>query len=98
LHTVRVNDVKGVNRVNDKLTSLRTKTPEEGFALAVKLAQKGVEVTQPDESIRKKLRPKYSRNADSLIAASEVIAIHFQTVAAANNYWQSAKYNININK
>ena len=98
MHNVTVNDVKGVNRVNDKLTTLRTKTPEEGFALAVKLAQKGVEVTQPDESIRKKLRPKYSRNADSLIAASEVIAIHFQTVAAANNYWQSAKYNININK
>lgn len=84
--------------MNDKLTSLRTKTPEDGFALAVKLAQKGVEVTQPDESIRKKLRPKYSRNADSLISASQVIAIHFQTVAAANDYWQSSKYNINLKK
>lgn len=82
--------------MNDKITNLITKTPEEGFALAVKLAQKGVEVTQPDESIRKKLRPKYSRNANSLIAASQVIAIHFQTVAAANQYWQSSKYHINI--
>lgn len=98
MHSLTVNDVKGVNLVNDKLSTLRTKTPEEGFALAVKLAQKGVEVTQPDESIRKKLRPKYSRNADSLITASQVIAIHFQTVAAANNYWQSSKFNININK
>lgn len=82
--------------MNDKIKSLLTKTPEEGFALAVKLAQKGVEVTQRNESIRKKLRPKYSRNANSLINASQVIAIHYQTVAEANNYWQSSKYNINI--
>lgn len=74
--------------MNRALKSLQTKTPEEGFDLAVKLAQKGVEVTQPSESIRKKLRPKYSTNADSLIAASQVIAIHYQTVAAANNYWK----------
>jgi len=30
----------------------------------------------------------YSNNADSLIAASQVVAINFQTVAAANNYWR----------
>ena len=50
---------------------------EEGFKLAVKLAQKGKEVTQPSEEIRQMLRPVYSRNADSLIAASQVVAIHF---------------------
>lgn len=71
------------------LKSLQTDTPEEGFNLAVKLAQKGVEVTQPSVSIRKRLRPKYSKDADSLIAASQVIAIHYQTVAAANNYWKT---------
>lgn len=70
------------------ITSLITETPQEGFELAIKLAQKGVEYTQPSERIRKKLRPKYSKNADSLIWASEVVAIHFQTVAAANNYWK----------
>ncbi|OZU87580.1 peroxidase [Virgibacillus indicus] len=74
--------------MGDKLRSLQTDTPEKGFELAVKLAQKGVEVTQPSEKIRKKLRPKYSTNADSLIAVSQVIAIHYQTVAAANNYWR----------
>ena len=72
------------------LTSLITKTPQEGYELAITLSQKGVEITQPSEAIRKKLRPKYSRNADSLIAVSQVIAINFQTVAAANNYWQRA--------
>jgi len=33
-------------------------------------------------------RPAYSANPDSLIAASQVIAIEFQTIAAANKYWQ----------
>ena len=69
------------------LQTLLTETPEEGFKLAVKLAQKGIEVTQPSEEIREMLRPVYSRNADSLTAASQVVAIHFQTVAFANNYW-----------
>jgi hypothetical protein len=27
-------------------------------------------------------------NPDSLIAASQVVAIEFQTIAAANNYWR----------
>lgn len=72
---------------NDQLQTLQTQTPEEGFELAVKLAQKGVEVTQPSENIRQVLRPVYSRNADSLIAVSQVVAIHFQTVASANNFW-----------
>ncbi len=74
--------------MNKWLHSLKTKTPQEGFELAIKLAQKGVEYTQPNEQIRKKLRPKYSRDPDSLAFASQVIAINFQTVAAANNYWK----------
>lgn len=81
--------------MNSWLPSLMTKTPEEGFDLAIKLSQKGVEMTQPNESIRKKLRPKYSKNADSLIAASHVISLNFQTIAAANNYWIE---NLIINK
>ena len=72
------------------LRSLKTNTPQEGFELAIKLAQKGVEYTQPSERIRKKLRPKYSTNPDSLSMASQVIAINFQTVAAANNYWKDS--------
>ncbi|MGB6780010.1 hexameric tyrosine-coordinated heme protein [Planococcus citreus] len=69
------------------LPTLKTETPEEGYKLAVKLARKAVGMTQPDESVRKKLRPVYANNADSLTFASQVVAIHFQTVAAANNYW-----------
>lgn len=74
--------------MNKWLSSLKTATPQEGFELAIKLSQKGVEYTQPSEKIRKKLRPKYSTDADSLIAASQLIATNFQTVAAANNHWK----------
>lgn len=68
--------------------SLITDTPEEGFQIALQLARKGVTETQPDKTVLKQLRPVYSRDPDALIAASQVVAIHFQTVAAANNYWR----------
>ncbi|MDW7772649.1 MAG: hexameric tyrosine-coordinated heme protein [Desulfobulbaceae bacterium] len=68
--------------------SLTTATPEEGFQLAVKLSRRGVTETQPDKEVLQKLRPAYSHDPDSLIAASQVVAIHFQTIAAANNYWR----------
>lgn len=70
------------------LPSLITDTPEEGYNLAVTLARKAVGMIQPDPEIKKRLRPMYSENADSLTFASQVVAIHFQTVAAANNYWK----------
>lgn len=70
------------------LPSLVTATPEEGFALAVALSRKGVSTTQPDREVLFALRPEYSSDADSLIAASHVVAVHFQTIAAANNYWR----------
>jgi len=74
--------------VADWLTSLQTDTPQEGFELALKLARKGVAYTQPDAEVRDRLRPEYAENADSLTMASQVVSIHFQTVAAANNYWK----------
>lgn len=70
------------------LPTLLTQTPEDGFALAVKLSRIGVKMTQPDADVRDRLRPDYADDANSLIASSQVIAINFQTVAAANNYWR----------
>ena len=70
------------------LPSLITATPEDGFNLATKMSRMGVKVTQPDAAVRDRLRADYAENADSLTAASQVIAINFQTVAAANNYWR----------
>lgn len=71
------------------LPTLITATPEAGFELASKLARKGVALTQPSAEVRSKLRSDYGESAAQLIASSQVIAIHFQTIAAANNYWRS---------
>jgi hypothetical protein len=70
------------------LTSLLTDTPQAGFDLAVKMSRVGVKVTQPSDDIRKELRAAYDHDTAQLIASSQVIAINFQTVAAANSYWR----------
>ena len=70
------------------LPSMMTATPQEGFELAITLSRRGVKYIQPDIETRKALRPEYSHSADALTAASQVIAINFQTVAAANTYWR----------
>lgn len=69
------------------LKTLITKTPQEGFELAIKLSRMGVKYTQPSAEVRDKLRPQYAESADSLIASSQVVALNFQTIAAANKYW-----------
>lgn len=70
------------------LKSLKTNNPQEGFELAIKLSRMGVKSTQPDVEVLKKLRPEYANDASSLTAASQVIAINFQTISAANDYWK----------
>lgn len=70
------------------LTSLITETPQAGFELAITLSRRGVKYTQPDSDVLHRLRPTYAEDADSLTAASQVVAINFQTVAAANDYWR----------
>jgi hypothetical protein len=70
------------------LTSLKTETPQAGFELAVKLSRMGVKVTQPSDEVRSHLRAAYDHDSAQLIASSHVIAVHFQTVAAANNWWR----------
>lgn len=70
------------------LPTLITATPEEGYDLAIKLSRVAVKATQPDADIRDRLRPEYAEDAEALIAASHVVATHFATVAAANDYWR----------
>ena len=70
------------------LFSLITETPQQGFELAITLSRRGVKYTQPDVDTLKKLRPDYANSAEALTAASHVVAVNFQTVAAANHYWR----------
>ena len=69
--------------------SLLTATAEEGRALAFRLARHTIHNLQPDLDVLKGGRFDYSTTPDSLIAAGQVVAIEFQTVAAANNYWRT---------
>jgi hypothetical protein len=69
--------------------TLITATPDDGRALAFLLARHSIHNIQPDLDVLKGGRPNYATSPDSLIAASQVVAIEFQTIAAANNYWRS---------
>lgn len=68
--------------------SLITSSPEEGRALALTLARHTVHNIQPDLDVLKGGRPNYSTTPESLMRATQVVAIEFQTIAAANNYWR----------
>jgi hypothetical protein len=68
--------------------TLITKTPEEGRALAIKIARLVVRTTQPDASVRERLRPIYAEDANALVEIAHVVAVEFATIAAANNYWR----------
>lgn len=68
--------------------TLITATPEEGRALAMAIVRHAIHNIQPDLDALKAGRQAYSVNPDSLIAAGQVVAIEFQTIAAANNYWR----------
>jgi len=68
--------------------TLITATAEEGRALALVMARHSIHDIQPDLDVLTGDRPNYSTDPDSLIAASQVVAIEFQTIAAANDYWR----------
>lgn len=71
--------------------TLLTATPEQGRDLAIKIAQHTIHNIQPDLDVLKAGREVYAKNPDSLIAAAHVVAIEFQTIAAANNYWRDTR-------
>lgn len=70
------------------LESLITDTPQEGRDLAIKLSRKSIAAIQTNPDVRKKLRADYAEDTAQLIASAQVIALEFQTIARANNYWK----------
>jgi hypothetical protein len=70
------------------LSTLNTNTPQEGFELAVKLSRLAMMVAQSYDDDSQRTRP-IQRDGDSqLIGAAHVIALNFQTIAAANDWWR----------
>jgi len=72
------------------LPTLNTGTPQEGFELAVKLSRLGIMVSEASDDEDAKSRP-IVRHDDSTyhVAVARVIALNFQTIAAANNWWRT---------
>ena len=70
------------------LESLITATPQEGRELAIKMSRKTIAAIQTDPEERKKLRAHHASDTAQLIASANVVAIEFQTIAQANNYWK----------
>ena len=70
--------------------TLITATAEEGRALALTIARHTIHNLQPDLDVLKAGRPQYASSAEGLMMAGQVVAIEFQTIAAANNYWRPA--------
>ncbi|MEE4383600.1 MAG: hexameric tyrosine-coordinated heme protein [Pseudomonadales bacterium] len=68
--------------------TLRCETPADGYALAIRLSRLAVKATQPDVEVLKDQRDDYAETADGLIAAAEVVALNFRTIAEANDYWR----------
>lgn len=68
--------------------TLITATPEEGRALAMTLARHTIHNIQPDLDVLVAGRATYAVQPESLTAAAQVVAIEFQTIAAANDYWR----------
>jgi hypothetical protein len=68
--------------------TLITATAEDGRALAITMARHSIHNIQPDLDVLVGGRPVYSTSPDSLVAVSQVIALEFQTIAVANNYWR----------
>tara|TARA_R110002020_G_scaffold337833_1_gene553256 strand:- start:168 stop:404 length:237 start_codon:yes stop_codon:yes gene_type:complete len=71
------------------LESLITATPQEGRELAINLARKSIAAIQTDPEKRKAMRANYAEDTAQLIASAQIIAVEFQTIAMANNYWKS---------
>lgn len=68
--------------------TLITADANAGRALAFTMARHSVHNIQPDLDVLMGGRPTYSTSPDSLIEATQVVAIEFATIAAANDYWR----------
>ena len=72
----------------DLIPTLNTDTPAQGRELAIMMARKTIATIQPDAEIRSTLRADYDADSAKLMQAGQIVAIEFQTVAQANNYWR----------
>ena len=52
------------------------------------LTRKTIATIQPDADIRSSLRGDYDSDTEKLMQAGQIVAIEFQAIAQANNFWR----------
>ncbi|MBB3543048.1 MULTISPECIES: hexameric tyrosine-coordinated heme protein [unclassified Rhizobium] len=73
--------------MQDFTSSLETETPRQGLDLAARISWEIVKMVQPSNQIRDRLLAIYEDDAESILTACQIVAVNFQTIAAANGYW-----------
>jgi hypothetical protein len=73
------------------LPTLRTDTPQQGIELAVKLSRLGMMLSQVSEEISQASWSSKNFTPAESIAAAHVIAVNFQTIAIANEWWRQLR-------
>jgi Hexameric tyrosine-coordinated heme protein (HTHP) len=75
------------------LATLNTNTPQEGFELAVKLSRLAVMVARSYDDDSQRTGPMERDGTSQLVGAAHVIALNFQIIAAANDWWRHPSRN-----
>jgi hypothetical protein len=70
------------------LSTLHTDTPQDGFELAVKISHLGMMVSQTSADDGCGAHPIERNSSTQFIQIAHVIALNFQTIAAANDWWR----------
>jgi len=73
---------------DDYVPSLITDTPLQGRQLAITLVRKTIGSIQKDGAAKQRVREKYEEDPMMLMRAAELVAIEFQVIAEANDYWR----------
>jgi|SRR5690606_19671592 len=73
---------------DDYVPSLITDTPLEGRQLAITLVRKTIGSIQKDADAKRRVRERYEEDPMMLMRAAELVALEFQVIAEANDYWR----------
>lgn len=76
---------------DDYVPSLITETPLQGRQLAITLVRKTIGSIQKDGDAKRRVREQYEEDPMMLMRAAELVALEFQVIAEANDYWRDRK-------
>ncbi len=88
LPSAHAQDAMAAPAADDYVPSLITDTPLQGRQLAITLVRKTIGSIQQDGDAKMRVREKYEEDPMMLMRAAELVALEFQVIAEANDYWR----------